>query len=55
MMSQHRGEAKTLWPDLVHDWASRKDSIDVSKVVAAKMYLEFQCYEDSPCQKTVVL
>ena len=32
---------------LIHDWASRKDSIDVSKVVAAKMYLEFQCYEDS--------
>ncbi len=32
---------------LIHDWASRKDSIDVSKIVAAKMYLEFQCYEDS--------
>lgn len=31
---------------LIHDYLSRKDSINVSKYVAAKVYLEFQKYED---------
>lgn len=31
---------------LIHDFLSRKDSVDVSKYVAAKVYKEFQEYED---------
>lgn len=36
---------------LIHDFLSRKDSVDVSKYVAAKVYKEFQEYEDGQIER----